>query len=127
MICRRRFHPTLSCLERNPRGQRRLPLVRLRAHPQTWGFYALRRRDEKRPRGAPPPLVEANGDWPSRDRGPCGNVAADATTVSLPGSLAVLSNPAPILGAIEGIADAVARFPKTAAGAIANRFGRRRV
>jgi MFS family permease len=56
-----------------------------------------------------------------------GDFCYETTTVILPGFLAVLGVPAAALGAIEGIADAIASFTKMAAGYLADRFGHRKL
>jgi MFS family permease len=55
-----------------------------------------------------------------------GDFSYETTTVILPGFLAVLGIPAAALGAIEGIADAVASFTKMIAGYIGDRLGHRK-
>lgn len=55
-----------------------------------------------------------------------GDFSYETTTVILPGFLAVLGVPAAALGAIEGIADAVASFTKMVAGYIGDRLGHRK-
>jgi MFS family permease len=56
-----------------------------------------------------------------------GDFCYETTTVILPGFLAVLGVPAAALGAIEGVADAIASFTKIAAGYLADRFGHRKL
>jgi MFS family permease len=56
-----------------------------------------------------------------------GDFCYETTTVILPGFLAVLGVPAAALGAIEGVADAIASFTKMAAGYLADRFGHRKL
>ncbi|MBC3919218.1 MFS transporter [Undibacterium sp. CY18W] len=56
-----------------------------------------------------------------------GDFCYETTTVILPGFLAVLGIPAAALGAIEGIADAVASFTKMISGYIADKLGHRKL
>ncbi|WP_110633606.1 MFS transporter [Salinicola salarius] len=56
-----------------------------------------------------------------------GDFCYETTTVILPGFLAVLGLPASVLGAIEGIADAVASFTKMASGYVADKLGHRKL
>jgi MFS family permease len=55
-----------------------------------------------------------------------GDFAYETSNVILPGFLAALGLPAAVLGAIEGVADAVASFTKMGAGYIADRLGFRK-
>lgn len=55
-----------------------------------------------------------------------GDFAYETTNVILPGFLAVLGIPAAALGAVEGIADAVASFTKLGAGYLSDRLGHRK-
>jgi MFS family permease len=55
-----------------------------------------------------------------------GDLSYETTNVILPGFLAVLGVPAAILGAIEGVADAVSSFSKLGAGFVADRLGHRK-
>lgn len=83
------------------------------------------------------PAVEAepgalDGGWLNRTVAGAGLTSAlgdfsyETTTVILPGFLAVLGVPAAALGAIEGIADAVASFTKMIAGYVGDRLGHRK-
>jgi MFS family permease len=54
------------------------------------------------------------------------DICYETATVVLPGFLAVLGEPAAVLGLIEGIADAVASFTKLAAGYVADKAGHRK-
>jgi len=56
-----------------------------------------------------------------------GDFCYETTTVILPGFLAVLGLPASVLGAVEGIADAVAAFTKMLSGYIADKLGHRKL
>ncbi len=56
-----------------------------------------------------------------------GDFCYETSTVILPGFLAVLGIPAAGLGAIEGIADAVASFTKMASGYVADKLGHRKL
>ena len=56
-----------------------------------------------------------------------GDFCYETTTVILPGFFAVLGLPAAMLGAVEGMADAVASFTKMAAGYIADKLGHRKM
>ncbi|PKN80527.1 MAG: MFS transporter [Chloroflexi bacterium HGW-Chloroflexi-9] len=75
---------------------------------------------------------EPEGGWLNRTVAGAGLTSAlgdfsyETTTVILPGFLAVLGVPAAALGAIEGIADAVASFTKVVAGYIGDRLGHRK-